>query len=127
MLNPGDPNFISYYLEDSNYFSFDATTGISANLFYNDYKVTSDNSIMPWTETSDVTGAQILSTAVGQIYQIKASKVEYFKFYWRKAANKVQINRTFQKLDQTLSYIGGLFGTIILLLIFLKFYSKYSY
>ena len=39
----------------------------------------------------------------------------------------MQIARSFQKLDQTLSYIGGLFGTIILLLISLKFYSKYSY
>lgn len=48
VLNPGDPSFINYYLEDSNYFSFDTYTGISANLFYNDYKVTSDNSIMPW-------------------------------------------------------------------------------
>lgn len=31
------------------------------------------------------------------------------------------MNRAFQNI------IGGLFGTIILLLIFLKFYSKYSY
>ena len=66
------------------------------------------------------------STAVGQTFAI-SSKNEYFKFNWRKAANKAQITRTFQKLDQTLSYIGGLFGTIVLLLIFLKFYSKYSY
>ena len=63
---------------------------------------------------------------MGQTFQVQSNN-QYFKFYWRKSASSVQINRSFQKLDQTFSYIGGLFGTIILLLIFLKFYSKYSY
>ena len=81
---------------------------------------------MPWAEKADVSGSQVASTAVGQIYKV-GPKNEYFQFYWRKSSSKVEINRTFVKLDQTLSYIGGLFGTIILLLIFLKFYSKYSY
>lgn len=45
----------------------------------------------------------------------------------RKAAKQIEAERSFQKLDQTLSYIGGLFGTLILLLLFLNLYSKYSY
>lgn len=81
---------------------------------------------MPWSEHKDVTGTQVVQTAVGKSFQVQSSN-QYFKFYWRKSASKIQINRSFQKLDQTLSYIGGLFGTIILLLISLKFYSKYSY
>lgn len=81
---------------------------------------------MPWNENKEVIGTQMLANAVGQTYTV-SSKNQYFKFNWRKAANKAQINRNFQKLDQTFSYIGGLFGTILLLLIFLKFYSKYSY
>lgn len=126
VINPGEKEFVSYYLEDSNYFAFDTTTGISANVFHNDFTVTSDNSIMPWSESKDVSGTQVLQTAVGQTFQVQSNN-QYFKFYWRKSASKIQVNRSFQKLDQTFSYIGGLFGTIILLLIFLKFYSKYSY
>lgn len=49
------------------------------------------------------------------------------KIYLRKDTERKSVSRSFQKLDQTFSYIGGLFGTIILLLIFLKLYSKYSY
>ena len=48
VINAGDSNYITYYLEDSNFFSFDLFTGISANLYHNDYKITTDNSIMPW-------------------------------------------------------------------------------
>ena len=37
VLNPGDKNFIKYYLEDRNYFSFRTTTGVSTDIFFNDY------------------------------------------------------------------------------------------
>ena len=39
----------------------------------------------------------------------------------------LQISRSYQKLDQTFSFIGGLFGTFSLLLSFLRLYSKYNY
>lgn len=48
VINAGDQSYITYYLEDSNYFSFDTSTGISANLYHNDYKIITDKSIMPW-------------------------------------------------------------------------------
>jgi hypothetical protein len=72
-------------------------------------------------------GMYTSQTAVGQNYQIQASTNQYFKFYIRKAATQMQFTRTFQKIDQTFSYIGGLFGTIILLLLPLNIYSKYLY
>ena len=49
------------------------------------------------------------------------------KLFIRKSAESVFVVRSFQKIDETFSYIGGLFGTIILLFIFLTLYSKYSY
>ena len=67
-----------------------------------------------------------MDTAVGQTYQLGASN-QYFKLYLRKAPHDQSFSRSFQKLDQTFSYIGGLFSTIVLLLMFLNFYSKYSY
>lgn len=67
------------------------------------------------------------ASASGQNYQVVNSSTSFLQFNIRKAANNQQITRSFQKLDQTFSYIGGLFGTISLLLSFLKLYSKYTY
>lgn len=52
---------------------------------------------------------------------------DYLKFYLRKGPSNYIYSRNFQKMDQTLSYIGGLFGTLALMLTFLNLYSKYSY
>lgn len=64
--------------------------------------------------------------AVGQNYRMSSTE-PYFKFYLRKGAANYSYVRAVQKLDQTLSYIGGLFGTLAILLMFLNLYSKYSY
>lgn len=50
VINPNDKKFISYYLEDSNYFAFDNTLGVNANLFYTDYKIQTDTTFLPWQE-----------------------------------------------------------------------------
>ena len=39
VLNAGDADYINYYLEDSNYFSFNTNIGVSANLFYSEYSI----------------------------------------------------------------------------------------
>lgn len=61
-----------------------------------------------------------------QTYTVN-SKNEYAKIYLRKAGQKSAISRSYQKLDQTLSYIGGLLGTVILLMTFMSIYSKFCY
>jgi hypothetical protein len=35
--------------------------------------------------------------------------------------------RNYTKLDNTLSYIGGLFGFIMIFFIFMRVYTQYSY
>jgi hypothetical protein len=47
ILNPGSKEFINYYLEDRNYFLFNTATGVTANIYYSEYSVTTDNSILP--------------------------------------------------------------------------------
>ena len=82
---------------------------------------------MPWEEETTVEGLINEKSGISRTFQIDPIDNEYFKLFLRKAANSIEIARNFQKLDQTLSYIGGLFGTIVLLLFFLTLYSKYSY
>lgn len=39
----------------------------------------------------------------------------------------IYINRSYEKIDSILSYIGGLFGSIIAVLIIFSIYDNYSY
>ncbi len=49
------------------------------------------------------------------------------KIYFRKAPAIYTFTRSFQKLDDTLSYIGGLFGIIVLFFLFFSIYDKFAY
>ena len=126
VINANEKTYISYYLEDRNYFSFDTLTGVSANLFFSQYNIETDTTILPWKEHQQETGVKTENTAISQNYRMTPGE-SYFKFYLRKGAANFNFERNFQKLDQTLSYIGGLFGTLALLLMFLNLYSKYCY
>ena len=126
VINANDKYHVKYYLEDRNYFSFDMQTGVLANLFFSDWNVISDESILPWKDKKQVEGLKTTETAVDQNFMIDARN-DYFKFYLRKSASNFETVRSYQKIDETFSYIGGLFGTIILMMSFLKLYSKYCY
>ena len=52
---------------------------------------------------------------------------EYIKFYIRKSSMSIDIERSFRKIDDTLSYIGGLFSALITFLFFMNIYNEYSY
>jgi hypothetical protein len=47
ILNGGSHEYITYYLEDMNYFPFSKTAGVNANLFLSTYSITTDESIYP--------------------------------------------------------------------------------
>ena len=34
-INPGDTKYLNYFLEDSNYFTFNTETGVTSNIFFN--------------------------------------------------------------------------------------------
>jgi hypothetical protein len=126
LLNPGDKSYINYYLEDSNYFSFNTNIGVSANLFYSEYSIETDNSILPWEDKSTEGGVLTVAPANSQIYSVINTN-QYAKIYLRKSSERFDMTRSFQKVDQTLSYIGGLLGTVLLILMFMNIYSKFCY
>jgi hypothetical protein len=70
VINAGEKTYISYYLEDRNYFSFDTYTGVSANLFFDQYNINTDITILPWSEYHQDTGAKTGEMAVGQNYRM---------------------------------------------------------
>lgn len=58
-------------------------------------------------------------------YQVQT--INYLKLYLRKSSIIYVMTRKFQKLDDTFSYIGGLFSTILTLLVILNFYNEVSF
>jgi hypothetical protein len=58
-------------------------------------------------------------------YKVRGS--EYFKLFLRKSPIALSISRSFRKVDDTLSYIGGLFGTILVFFGFVSMYNELSY
>lgn len=52
---------------------------------------------------------------------------DYLKFYLRKSSLSLELDRNFEKIDDTLSYIGGLFSTILSCLILVGKYNETSY
>ena len=34
VINPGDTEYLNYFLEDSNYFTFSTETGVTSNIFF---------------------------------------------------------------------------------------------
>lgn len=45
----------------------------------------------------------------------------------RKASLATSVNRTYRKIDDTISYIGGLFSAIVSALLLLGMYSELSF
>jgi hypothetical protein len=51
----------------------------------------------------------------------------YCSFTFAKSENLKMYDRSFQKLDDLLSYIGGLFGTITICLFFVRAYNESAF
>ena len=64
---------------------------------------------------------------MSQTHSRKVIKDEYVKFYLRKSSQDMKVERQFQKVDETLSYIGGLFSILVSFMIFLSLFNGYSY
>jgi len=126
VINAGSKTYIDYYLEDANYFTFNTLNGVSANMYFSEYSITTDHSIFPWKDTSVDSGVIGTGIALGQSYAVSSNN-QYAKIYIRKASGRYDITRSFQKVDQTLSFIGGLFGTVVLIFLFVSIYDKYCY
>jgi len=60
---------------------------------------------------------------LGQIIAYKTNGIDLAKIIIRRSSTSLIATRGFKKIDETLSYIGGLFGFIIAALLFMKFYT----
>jgi hypothetical protein len=92
-----------------------------------DYTIETDDSISPFPLIITDTGSVVQRTAIKNRFEISPDNTNYCTFYFFKSSNSLQIKRSYQKLDDILSYIGGLFGTIVLCLFIIRIYNGYSF
>lgn len=113
LINPDSINPISYFLDDSNHFTFDLNSGIACNFYLQSYQMTTDWSLLPVSDNHVTNGAVAIGST--NIFSVFAPlKNEYVRFYIRKSPTSLFITQKFFKFDELLSYIGGLFGLILL-------------
>lgn len=123
LINPSAENYISHYLEDGNFFPFTRTVGSSSNVFFSPFRIKTDKTIFPEpiSDKAEIEGS--IALQLGAVNNFQVTSNEYLRLYMRKTANEMIYERSYKRIDATLSYIGGLFGSIILLLFFMRFYN----
>ena len=92
-----------------------------------DYSITTDDSITPLQDIKTESGGIIIDNAIKNRYEISADNSVYCTFFIYKSPLSYEINRSYEKLDEILSYIGGLFGTIVLMLFIIRIYNGCSF
>lgn len=92
-----------------------------------DYNIVTDDSISPFPLYLTDAGGIIDKTAIKNRFEIAADNDNYCTFFFYKSPNSFEVTRSYQKLDEILSYIGGLFGTIAICLFIVRIYNEHSF
>ena len=126
VINPDQKDYIQYYLEDRNFLIFTKEMGLEMNLFYQDVTINSDVSIIPFEdiETDKINLLGFFPT----LYPYKHTPEKPFaRFYMVKDQASVTYTRAVQKVSAVLSFIGGIIGAVLGLLIILNAYTSFSF
>lgn len=114
LINPDQQNAVTSFLDDTNNFPFTTTFGTNCNLYMQSFSIDTDNSLTPVNENIKETGA--LSTEASSMTIYEANQGEYLRFYVRKSPSSIFYTRKYTKIDELLSYIGGLFGLLAMII-----------
>lgn len=125
IINAGKKQYLSTLIDDFNYFPFSMKTGSNANLFVSSYTINTDESILPYEDNVQKTGGIVLENARYLSYEVRGE--QYLKFYIRKATLALEIERSYRKFDDTVSYIGGLFSAILSLFLLMGLYNEFLF
>ncbi|CAD8200446.1 unnamed protein product [Paramecium pentaurelia] len=130
VVNPGSPsNYLDIYLDSDLYFNFVPNTfNNMANIYYRQYDINNDNSIIPFKEieqqkiilrtSEDFRDLSITSTLNNQ---------NYAEIYLRRSQMNAQIDRSYQQIGELLSYLGGFMQiTKLIFGLFIAFYNRTS-
>ena len=99
---------INKYIEDHIWLPFTQNLGTEAFVEIGIYTVTTDTSFLPYT-TSQIEQGTYLATYNTAPFERKATITNYITLQVSMSAESIAIEREYGKIDDRLSYIGGLF------------------
>lgn len=92
-----------------------------------DYSIGTDQSVLPYTQYSYLTGSYI-DTSTTTTIPITGTSNFLINFNFYKSTKSLTVIRSFGKIDSLLSYIGGLFSLVLSVISFLfASYSSHCY
>lgn len=112
-------------MEDKDYIYFGKNLGSANYIFISDYNITTDNSILPYTDKETITGGIVLLPARISIQEVANNW--YGSFIFRKSTDRIVYARSFTKFDTVISYIGGLFGALVGILFLMNHYTRTNF
>ena len=105
---------------------FGPNYGMEMYIYNADYSITTDESILPFQETHTENGSMV-TLVNSNSYLLGNSSDIYANLYFYRAPESYIYSRTYQKIIDTFSYIGGLLGAILILVFIVNFYNEYAY
>ncbi|CAD8161635.1 unnamed protein product [Paramecium pentaurelia] len=131
ILNPYNPseNYLQTYIDDSFYFNFlPSIISKSANLFLKQFQVESDQSLTPFQSITKEKFYILDQSEIRERVEFyKEGNLEVASIFLRKSPYKTQIYRSYLKIDNLLSNLGGMQQILFFFLgLLLAFYNRFQ-
>jgi hypothetical protein len=105
--------------------TFSKQLGAVSNAFVQDYTIETDISLLPYTDNVVDQGTIIPELFQTIVFQITGTT--YATFFIMKSSKSTSYVRSFNKVDSFFSYVGGLVGTILGLMLFMQKFTEMAY
>ena len=122
-LNTESQDYKQFYFDDINGFSFTDTFGTSSRIFIQEDVVETEESIFPFYSSVNTDKIINVPQKMDSFSQTPAPGQYVLDVRFNKSPKVTSYTRTFNKVDEYLSYVGGMIGTIIGLMFLLGKYN----
>ena len=117
-LSPSNQTYVKRKINTDAFITVSNTSGTFCRVKLAQYDITTDESLLPWQETKNeqyyyVENIQSTKTEIQSSNNIPLASEALATIRIEKSSKKIIVERSYQKLDEMLSYIGGLFGIIV--------------
>jgi hypothetical protein len=112
-------------LEDTNFVTFTSKLGAYSNAYVQDYSITTDESILPFTDPREDSG--LIITEPFKDFNFEVTNNFLARVFLYKSSTSMTFNRSFYKVDEFFSYVGGLVGVITGAMILLRAYNQANF
>ena len=127
LIQPDQLTPVSYYVDDTHFMTFGPTLGLNYFAQVSEYQIGTDNSLLPVAEMSTERGVLVDSDAKSFQYDKVQTSQPYLTSVFRKSATSYHFRRSFNKIDETISYAGGLIGVLVGIFFIMHPYTEISF